>query len=206
LAAKKLDELWDGWMSRLAVSHLKTLSHIDDGKLEQAELEYRKGYMANIKKLYSEAAKTYPVRFSKADHWCVWTKKLYVLSRQTEEVLKKQDSKKALKLLEETREHFYLLHEETETLHCNDMVYKLHNEAAQDKLSEEQLQKIIEQLEKTEPSYIAKEKAEEYIQAKNTWQKAIMPLLDDGEIDLSERDSLCKATEIFYRAFGIQYE
>jgi hypothetical protein len=206
LAAKKLDELWDGWMSRLAESHLNTLNHIDNGKLEQAEQEYRKGYMANIKKLYSEAAKTYPLRFSKAEHWCVWTKKLYVLSRQTEEVLKKRDSKKALKLLEETREHFYLLHEETETIHCNDIVYKLHTEATQDKLSEEQFQKIIKQLEKTEPSSIAKEKAEEYIEAKNTWQKAIKPLLNDGEIDSSERKTLGDATEVLYRAFGIQYE
>jgi hypothetical protein len=206
LAAKKLDELWDGWMSRLAESHLNTLNHIDNGKLEQAEQEYRKGYMANIKKLYSEAAKTYPLRFSKAEHWCVWTKKLYVLSRQTEEVLKKRDSKKAFKLLEETREHFYLLHEETETIHCNDIVYKLHTEATQDKLSEEQFQKIIKQLEKTEPSSIAKEKAEEYIEAKNTWQKAIKPLLNDGEIDSSERKTLGDATEVLYRAFGIQYE
>lgn len=193
-------------MSRLAESHLNTLNHIDNGKLEQAEQEYRKGYMANIKKLYSEAAKTYPLRFSKAEHWCVWTKKLYVLSRQTEEVLKKRDSKKALKLLEETREHFYLLHEETETIHCNDIVYKLHTEATQDKLSEEQFQKIIKQLEKTEPSSIAKEKAEEYIEAKNTWQKAIKPLLNDGEIDSSERKTLGDATEVLYRAFGIQYE
>lgn len=193
-------------MSRLAESHLNTLNHIDNGKLEQAEQEYRKGYMANIKKLYSEAAKTYPLRFSKAEHWCVWTKKLYVLSRQTEEVLKKRDSKKALKLLEETREHFYLLHEETETIHCNDIVYKLHTEATQDKLSEEQFQKIIKQLEKTEPSSIAKEKAEEYIEAKNTWQKAIKPLLNDGEIDSLERKTLGDATEVLYRAFGIQYE
>jgi hypothetical protein len=206
LAAKKLDELWDGWMSRLAESHLKALNHIDDGKLEQAELEYRKGYVANVKKLYSEAAKTYPVRFSKAEHWCVWTKKLYTLSRQTEEVLKKQDSEKALKLLEETRKHFYLLHEETETLHCNDMVYKLHAEAAQDKLSEEQLQKIIKQLEKAEPSYLVKEKSKEFAKAKNTWQSTITPLLKDGEIDSSELDSLREATELFYRAFGIQYE
>jgi len=206
LAAKKLDELWNGWMVSLAESHLKTLNHIDNGKLDDAEQEYRKGYMANIKKLYSEAAKTYPLRFSKAEHWCVWTKKLYVLSRQTEEVLKKRDSEKALKLLEETREHFYLLHEETETIHCNDIVYKLHTEATQDKLSEEQFQKIIKQLEKTEPSCIAQKKAEEYIEAKNTWQKAITPLLNDGEIDSSERKTFGDATEVLYRAFGIQYE
>ena len=193
-------------MSHLAESHLKILNLIDDEKLEQAELEYSKGYMANVKKLYSEAAKTYPVRFSKAEHWCVWTKKLYVLSRQTEEVMKARNSEKALKLLEELRRHFYSLHEETETLHCNDLIYKFHTEAAQGEPSREQLQKIMEQLEKAEPSYLAKEKAEEYSKAKDAWKQVIMSLLDDGKIDSSEHDSLRKTTDAFYRAFGIQYE
>jgi hypothetical protein len=206
LAAKKLDELWDGWMSRLGEGYLKTLDCLDKGNLEQAELEYRKGYMANVKKLYAEAGSTYPLRFSKADHWCVWTKKLYVLSRQTEEVLKKRDSEQALKLLEQARRHFYLLHEETGTFHCNDLVYEFYAEAAEPKPFEKQLQKIMKQLEKAEPSCIAKEKVKEYTEAKNAWQKAITALLDDGEIDSSERDSLRKASEVFYRAFGIQYE
>ena len=103
-------------MSHLAESYLKTLVFLDGGQVEHAVLEYRKGYLANVKKLYSEAAETYPVRFSKAEHWCVWTKKLYTLSRQTEEALKRQDAEKALKLLEQARNHFYALHKEDEYL------------------------------------------------------------------------------------------
>lgn len=193
-------------MNRLGEACLKTLDCLDKGNLKQAELEYRKGYLANVKKLYAEAGSTYPLRFSKAEHWCVWTKKLYVLSRQTEEVLKKQDSKQAQKLLEQARRHFYQLHEETGTFHCNDRIYEFYTEAGQPKPSEEHLQKIIKQLEKAEPSCIAKEKAEQYAKAKDTWQKAITTLLDDGEIDSSERDSLRKASKVFYRAFGIQYQ
>ena len=169
-------------MSRLGEGYLKTLDCLDKGNLEQAEQEYRKGYMANVKKLYAEAGSTYPLRFSKADHWCVWTKKLYVLSRQTEEVLKKRDSEQALELLEQVRQHFYQLHEETGTFHCNDLVYEFYTEAAEPKPFEKQLQQIMKQLEKAEPSCIAKQKAEQYTEAKEAWQKAIAPLLADGEI------------------------
>ena len=193
-------------MDRMAASCLKTLVLLDDAKLEEATLEYRKGYLANVKKLYAEAGSTYPLRFSKAEHWCVWTKKLYVLSRRTEEALKTRDSKKALGLLEELRGHFYALHEETETLHCNDLIYAFRTEAARSELSEERLQAIVKRLEKAEPSFVARNKSKEYTEAKDTWKRAITPLLDDGRIDSAEQDSLQKASEAFYRAFGIQYE
>jgi hypothetical protein len=65
LAAKKLDQLWDGWMIDLGHSYPKTLSLLEQGKLDAALTEYRTGCLASIKKLYSEAASTYPVRFSK---------------------------------------------------------------------------------------------------------------------------------------------
>ena len=193
-------------MDRLATSYLKTLVHLDDGKLEEATLEYRKGYVANVKKLYSEAGTTYPLRFSKAEHWCVWTKRLYVLSRQTEEALKARNSKKALTLLEQARGHFYALHKETGTLHCNDLIYAFRTEAVKGEPSQEQLQGIVKLLEKAEPSCVVRKKSEEYAEAKDTWKRAITPLLDDGRIDSSEQNSLHKASEAFYRAFGIQYE
>jgi hypothetical protein len=206
LAAKKLDEMWDGWMDRMASSYLKTLLGVEEGRLEQATLEYRKGYLASVKKLYAEAGTTYPLRFSKAEHWCIWTKKLYVLSRQTEEALKARDSKKALALLEQARGHFYALHEETGTFHCNDLIYAFRTEAAKGEPSQEQLQQIVERLDKAEPSFVVRKKSAEYTEAKDAWKRAITPLLVDGRIDSSEQTSLCKASEAFYRAFGIQYE
>ena len=193
-------------MSRLAESHPKTLALLNEGKVEEAALEYRSEYLASIKKLYSEAAKTYPVRFSKAEHWCVWTKELYILSRKTEEALKKKDSKGALKLLEQARKHFYALHKETETLHCNDFIYEFRIEAGKDKPSAEQLKNIVKQLDEAEPSCIAKSRTEEYTKAKEAWKKTIEPLLSDDQIEPSEKDSLKKASETFYMAFGIQYE
>lgn len=193
-------------MNNLAESHLKTLICLDSGKVEQATLEYRQGYLANVKKLYSEAAKTYPVRFSKAEHWCVWTKKLYTLSRLTEEALKKQDAEKALKLLEEARKHFYALHKETETFHCNDLIYEFRTEASQSELSGNKLDEIMKRLDKAELSCIAQKKSKEYAEAKDTWKREITPLLDDGRIESSEQESLRKASEAFYRAFGIQFE
>lgn len=193
-------------MGRMASSYLKTLVSLEAGKLEQATLDYRKGYLASVKKLYAEAGTTYPLRFSKAEHWCVWTKKLYVLSRQTEEALKARNSKKALELLEQARGHFYALHKETGTLHCNDLIYVFRTEAAKGEPSQEQLQQIVERLDKAEPSCVVRKKSAEYAEAKDTWKKAISPLLDDGRIDSSEQISLHKASETFYRAFGIQYE
>jgi hypothetical protein len=206
LAAKKLDKLWDSWMSNLAGSYLKTLVFLDDEKVGQAALEYRKGYMANVKKLYSEAAKTYPLRFSKAEHWCVWTKKLYTLSRQTEEALKKEDAKKALTLLEEARKHFYALHKETETFHCNDHIYEFRMEALKSELSGKKLNDIMKRLDEAEPSCIARKKSKEYIEAKDRWKRDVTPLLDDGRIEESEQELLRKVSETFYRAFGIQFE
>ncbi len=193
-------------MERLALSHCATLTFLDDGKVEQATLEYRKEYLGTIKKLYSEAAKTYPVRFSKAEHWCVWTKDLYILSRKIEEALKENDSEKALKLLEQARGHFHSLHKETETLHCNDLIYEFRAEAAKEKPSPEKLQNIVKKLDAAEPSCIAKSKADEYSEAKDVWKKAIEPLISDDQIDPSQHDSLKKASETFYRSFGIQYE
>jgi len=193
-------------MDQMASSYLKTLVCLEDGKIGEATLEYRKGYLASVKKLYAEAGSTYPVRFSKAEHWCVWTKKLYVLSRRTEEALKTQDSKKALKLLEESRGHFYVLHKETGTFHCNDLIYEFRMEAAKSQPSEAQLQAAVKRLDQAAPSCIARKKPEAYAEARDTWKKAIAPLLDDGRIDPSEKDALNKASEVFYRAFGIQYE
>jgi len=193
-------------MDRMASSYLKTLVHLEDGKMEEATLEYRKGYLANVKKLYAEAGSTYPLRFSKAERWCVWTKKLYVLSRRTEESLKARDSKKALGLLEESRGHFYALHKETKTFHCNDLIYAFRLEAAKAQPSEEQLRAAARGLEEAAPSCLAKQKAAEYAEAKDMWKRVIMPLLDDGRIDPSEQGPLKKSSETFYRAFGIQYE
>ena len=193
-------------MDQMASSYLKTLVCLEGGKIGEATLEYRKGYLASVKKLYAEAGSTYPLRFSKAEHWCVWTKKLYVLSRRTEEALKAQDSKKALKLLEESRGHFYALHKETGTFHCNDLIYELRMEAAKSQPSEAQLQAVVKKLDQAAPSCIARKKAEAYAEAIDAWKKAIAPLLDDGRIDPSEKYALNKASEVFYRAFGIQYE
>ena len=193
-------------MDRMAASHLKTLVFLEEGKIKEAMLEYRMRYLASVKKLYAEAGSTYPLRFSKAEHWCVWTKKLYVLSRRTEETLKAGDTKKATGLLEDLRGHFYALHKETKTFHCNDLLYQFRTEAAKKEPSAEKLRAMVKHLEKTEPSWIIKKKAKEYAEAKGRWKEAIAPLLEDGQIDSSEHASLRKATEAFYRAFGIQYE
>jgi len=181
-------------------------AEVKAGQTVNVVVEIEKGVLVCGKKLYAEAGSTYPLRFSKAEHWCVWTKKLYVLSRRTEEALEAQDSSKALKLLEESRGHFYALHKETATFHCNDLIYEFRTEAAKSQPSETLLQAVVKKLDQAAPSCIARKKPEEYAAAKDAWKKAIGPLLDDGRIDSSEQDSLNKASEVFYRAFGIQYE
>ena len=193
-------------MDRMTASHLKTLELLNAGKLDEATAEYQQGYVASVKKLYSEAAKTYPLRFSKAEHWCVWTKKLYVISRQTEETLKARDSQKALKLLEEVRGHLYALHKETQTLRCNDLIYELRMEAAKSEPSREKLEEIAKLLDQAVLSEAAQKQSEKYADAKKTWQEAVTPLLADSRLETSERDTLRKASEAFHLAFGIQYQ
>ena len=57
-------------MLSLSKSYARTLELLDEGKVAEAGANFQKEFVATVKKLYSEAAQTYPLRFKKAENWC----------------------------------------------------------------------------------------------------------------------------------------
>jgi hypothetical protein len=208
LAAKKLDQLWDGWMMDLGRSYSKTLSLLEQDKPDEALAEYRAGCLASVKKLYSEAASIYPVRFSKAQTWCVWTKKLYVLSVKVEKALRAKQSKPARTLLAEMRTHFYLLHQETLTLNSNDWIHAFHVEVRKDTPSMPELKNIMSKFGQAKPCLLAQDKnvAQLYDLAKDTWLKTVTPILKVDTLSDEDLTTLRDASGPFHKMYGLQFE
>lgn len=195
-------------MIDLGRSYTKTLSLLEKDKPGEALTEYRMGYLASIKKLYSEAASTYPVRFAKAKAWCVWTKKLYVLSVQTEKALRAKKVKQVRELLAETRQHFYLLHEETETLNGNDWIYAFHEELGEKAPSVAALKKIMTQFGQAKPCLLAQDKNVQplYDLAKDAWLEAVTQILKAKTLSDTDLATLREASGRFHKAYGLQFE
>ena len=186
----------------------KTLSLLDEGKADEALAEYRTGCLAAVKKLYSEAAKVYPPRFSKAEAWCVWTKALYVQSRQVDKALAAKDPNQVRTLMARMRTHFYELHLETETLNANDWIYAFRQEVLKDAPSMEELNRIVTQFGRAQASLLTREKDEQepYARARDLWLKAVEPRLKAETLAVPDLETLRKATETFYRVYGVQFE
>jgi hypothetical protein len=91
LASAQLDTLWEGWMNDLSESYATSLDLVEKDKPAEAKDQFSRGFVLTVKKLYSEAGQTYPVRFAKAECWTAWTKKLYVLTRKAEDAFGKGD-------------------------------------------------------------------------------------------------------------------
>jgi hypothetical protein len=208
LAAKKLDQLWDGWMTDLGRSYPKTLTLLDQGKTGEALIEYRTGCLASIKKLYSEAAKTYPVRFSAAETWCVWTKKLYVISVQVDKAIRAKEVKQAQSRLAEMRAHFYQLHQETGTLNSNDLIYAFYQEVFKAAPSSAALTEIMTQFGEARPCLLARDKNVEqlYALARDSWLKTVTLILKDESLSDADLATLRDASGQFYRVYGAQFE
>ncbi len=195
-------------MIDLGRSYPKTLSLVTQGKLNEALKEYRTGCLASIKKLYSESASTYPVRFAKAETWCVWTKKLYVLSVKAEKALKAQKAKEAQAFLAEIRQHFYQLHQETKALNSNDWIYAFYQEVHKETPSVSELSKILTQFGQAKPCLLAQNKNVEqlYALAKDAWLKSVTPALKADSLSDDDLTALREASGLFYNAYGLQFE
>lgn len=195
-------------MTDLGRSYPKTLMLLDQGKTGDALIEYRTGCLASIKKLYSESAKTYPVRFSTAKTWCVWTKKLYVMSMQVDKALKVKAVKQAQARLAEMRAHFYLLHQETGTLNSNDWIYAFNQEVLKEMPSLAALTKITTQFGEAKPCLLAQDKNVEqlYALAKDSWLKTVTPILKAESLSDADLTALRDASSLFYRVYGAQFE
>jgi hypothetical protein len=205
LAAQQLDQLWDGWMASLSTSYEKTMDCLAAAKPNEAREEFRTHFQPAIKKLFSEAADTYPVRFAKSKDWCTWTRNLLVLSTKTEKSLA-GGAPDAAQSMASLREHFYKLHEETDTRSASDLIYALHVAAARDRPSVDELKSLRSALSKARPSARIKANPQAFAAAHQEWDGKVDAILKDGAIDSSELAALRAATDGFYRAFGMQFE
>lgn len=195
-------------MGLMSEGYAGTLGSLDAGKAEEASRLFKRRCVQAVKKLYAEAAETYPVRFSGAEDydWCAWTRQLYVLTRRIEDALEQGRLDEAIERLPGLREHFYGLHVEAKTLKANDHIYAYLRELLDDAPSLDDLVEIQEFLSKAEPSAKALAEGEAYERAKSRWTEAVGVIVDDGAIDSAELPALREASQRFYEEFGIQFE
>ncbi|MCK5644944.1 MAG: hypothetical protein KAJ19_29360 [Gammaproteobacteria bacterium] len=206
LTPKELDILWDSWVTSLSDSYGRTLDLLDSNKPKESAKEFRNGFVKTIKKLYSEASENYPARFSKGRDWSGWARNLYILTRKCENALRETNTDEARTRLASLREHFYKLHEETDTSKSSDLIYAFRKAARKDKPSIDELKPLRDALEKAKPSMKAKAEQEAFREAGMRWAGRIDSILQDGVIEPSELEPLRTATETFYRSFGLQFE
>lgn len=218
MAAKKLDDLWDGWAISLSQSHEKTLRLLEAGKKAEAQSEFRERFLATVKEIYSEAAVVSPERFSKSKNWSAWLRHLYALSVAAEKALRGNPRASdilpestasrngAISRLEKLRDHFHQLRFETETRQSNNYIYAFHVETMKEHPAASELRALLAALEKAAPSLKVKDNREIYEKAKTDWAKRINPILADETVVPSEIESLRSATRSFYLAYGVQIE
>ena len=193
-------------MKEMSESYVKTLTFVKAGDMAAADKEFNGNFVAAVKKLYTEAAEIYPVRFSKVNDWCTWTKSFYKLTQRTSKVFVKGQEEVALTFLEGLRDLFYQLHKEAGTLKTNDFVYALRKESRAEKPSTAELKKIADALQKAEDSIKTKEMAAQYTEARALWLKTASEFLNAGTVDSQTLNTLRSATEEFYMLFGVQFE
>jgi len=193
-------------MKTLSESYPATVALLKENKAEDASKEFRARFSPTIKKLYSEAAKTYPTRFSKVDNWCEWAKQLYSLTRDAEDALKAPNAAKASAALADLRRHFYMLHEKAGNCLSNDYIYAFRTAVQNGAPSVDALKSLLKSLDGSKPSAKAAAEAGAFKEAKADWEETVKASLTDDRLEDSELQSLRQSTEAFYEAFGVQFQ
>jgi hypothetical protein len=193
-------------MNDLSESYAKSIDLLEQDKPAEAKEQFRSGFVTTVKKLYSEAAQTYPVRFAKAECWTAWTKKLYVLTRKAEDAFGKGDIVQARILLPELRRHFYDLHKSVGQQKSNDNIYAFLVLLDDDRISTEKLKTALESVESAELALKAKAETEAFTKAKTSWKQQVESVLSSGKVEKEQRDTLRVSTFALYKAYGIQFE
>lgn len=193
-------------MVTLSESYAKTIELVEAGKIDAAAKEYSENFSSTVKKMFSNTAKTYPLRFSKVDNWCEWMKDVYVKTRQAEDALAAGDKDKALAALAAIREHMNVLHVRAQALKSNDYIYALEQQAKKSQPDAAAMSRLAAGLAQAAPSAKAKAEAESYTGAKQAWEKGAGAALKDGKIEAGEIKRLRADTSRFYKAYGIQFE
>jgi len=193
-------------MNDLSESYATSLDLLEQDKSAEAKDQFRRGFVMTVKKLYSEAGQTYPVRFAKSECWSAWTKKLYIVTRKAEIAFGKGDLDQARILLPELRRHFYDLHKSVGQQKSNDNIYAFLVMLDDEKLSADKLKSALEAVETAELALKAKAETEVYSQVKTSWKQQVESVLSSGKLDKDQRDQLRVSTAALYGAYGIQFE
>lgn len=199
-------------MDALSESYAKTLVHLESDAATNAYTEFRTGARMTVKKLYSEAASVYPLRFARIGEWCVWTRELFKLSARIETSLAAVPAKGSAgwnesgDMLESLRKHFWTLHAKTETLAANDYIYAFRQAANKAEPDVAALKEAMKALGGAPASRTAKARPADYQKAKADWEKAVAQMLADDALGADEVKPLREAAETFYCGFGIQFE
>jgi len=193
-------------MNDLSESYATSLDLLEQDKSAEAKDQFRRGFVMTVKKLYSEAGQTYPVRFAKSECWSAWTKKLYIVTRKAEIAFGKGDLDQARILLPELRRHFYDLHKSVGQQKSNDNIYAFLVMLDDEKLSADKLKSALEAVETAELALKAKAETEVYSQVKTSWKQQVESVLSSGKLDKDQRDRLRLSTVALYKAYGIQFE
>ena len=226
-----LDELWTGWIAGLTVSYEKTLCSVEAGKRNEACEEFHETFLTTVRCIYSEAAVTAPKRFAQSENWSAWLRHLYALSVKTGKSLRsnsdapatpssvgkesgeppdcdaaaKSDSI-ALRNLDGLRTHFHRLHAETEALNVADRLHTFRECVKDAHPDATKLGILRKALIAATPSTKAKAEKTTFLAARDKWDEALRPILEDGAVDPAELTAVRAATDAFYRAFGVQFE
>jgi hypothetical protein len=193
-------------MVSLSESYAKTLDPLKAGQTAEAAKEFHDTFTPTVKKLYSEAAQIYPVRSSKSENWCIWTRQFYVQTIKLDETLGKGDQAEALKMLAALREHINNLHEQAHVQKANDFIYAFHRQLEQSAPAAGELSALADKLAKADPSAKAKANAEAYAKARAEWSRQATAALADGRLASGRRKALRASTEKFYHDYGLPFE
>ncbi len=193
-------------MTDLSESYAVSMDLLAQDKPGEAKDQFRRRFVMTVKKLFSEAARTYPARFEKAKCWTDWTRDLYTLTRKAEDAFGKGDIDQARILLPELRRHFYNLHREVGLDRTNDGIYAFLVLLDNDRVSAEQLKAALEAVDRAEPATKAKAESDAYAKAKAPWKEQVEPMLAGGAIAKTQIDALRASTLGLYKAYGIQFE
>jgi len=192
-------------MDGLSASHAKATSLLAEDKLSEARDVFRTGFLAEIRELYTEAGQTYPLRYQKADCWTTWTKRLYILTRQTEDAFVNGDALAAKELLPQLRTHFLDLHRQAGNRCASDELYAFTALLEQAGPPGDTLRQAMEAVVAA-PAPKGDEKATAaFEEARKNWREKAAPLLQ-ATIDDATLRSLRDCTRTFYETYGVRFE
>ena len=193
-------------MATLSDSYARTLALMDKSDLGAASAEFNGRFVPAVKKLYSEAASTYPVRFSKVKEWCDWSKTLYKQTLLTAKALQSKKQTDAQQNLQEIRQLFYKIHAEAELLKNSDYIFLFKSMVGKDNPNAEKVTSIIKMIEGAAPSVKTKAEPDAYKQALTSWKDQVAEIIKDNSISPDELTKLRTITESLYRQYGVQFQ